>query len=646
MTAKVWRDQYLSWAVCLLALTAATPVFSAEVPPQSAASGLSVEDFFRRPTIGDVVLSPSGKYAAMGSAQGLESRIDFIDVATTKAVATFRLGRGDFVYRMVWINDKTLVWESGESGGAFGSGAGNGYVGIIRVNREEADSIISGFHLLGRVKARSNTVVGVNGKEIYQYDVDSRRLKKITTTPFQADRFLADPAGTIRVIGGLDGGEYVVSVYEPRKDKWRVLQRLPRVGRQFFPLAMGDDGHSMYVSSNLDSPLLALQRVDLDGGSTETLYQSEQTDFRSVLFDRDHPVGVFGYTPYPAYHFFDKDSETTRRYEAMRSTFPNATVVLGSTSEDGRFGVVGVETDRSPLTYYLYDNQQQTVVKLLSSRPWIDPAQMAQREAFVMRARDGLELHGYLTLPRGVPDQHLPMVVLPHGGPLGIHEIWTFDQEAQFLAYHGYAVLQLNFRGSGGYGREFEQLGFRHWGTTMQDDLTDATNWAIQEGLADRKRICIYGASYGAYAALMGAVREPTLYRCAIGYAGVYDLELDRKLSDTASTEAGLNYLDAALGTDPTDLAERSPATHAAQIKIPLLLAHGEADRRTPPENYGALAANLAHAGISFESILKKGEGHGFQNEANVFELYTRMLDFLDRNTRVEPVDTVRNASR
>jgi dipeptidyl aminopeptidase/acylaminoacyl peptidase len=223
-------------------------------------------------------------------------------------------------------------------------------------------------------------------------------------------------------------------------------------------------------------------------------------------------------------------------------------------------------------------------------------------------------------------------VVLPHGGPHGIRDYWGFDWEVQLLANRGYGVLQVNYRGSAGFGLDFEQSGHGKWGTMMQDDLTDATKALIESGVADGNRVCIYGHSYGGFAALMGAVREPELYRCAIGSMGVYDLPLMFEKGDIADRASGLAYLRQALGEDEIDLKNRSPAFNADKIKANILLIHGARDKRAPIEQAESMQAALMKAGVSFEWLEIGDEAHGYYDEANRLAVYNKVLGFLEAN--------------
>lgn len=224
------------------------------------------------------------------------------------------------------------------------------------------------------------------------------------------------------------------------------------------------------------------------------------------------------------------------------------------------------------------------------------------------------------------------MVVMPHGGPHGPYDEWGYDPDVQLLASNGYAVLQVNFRGSGGYGQDFEAMGYQKWGREMQDDITDATLWAINERIADPDRICIAGASYGGYASLMAVVREPDLYQCAIPIAGVYSLPMMRKKGDYRRNRRASNvFLDDYLGRDEDDLIARSPAYHVDQIKADLFFIHGTEDVRVPIDQAEFVRDQLDDAGISYE-WMERDEGHGFTQLENRRDMYEAILMFLDQH--------------
>jgi dipeptidyl aminopeptidase/acylaminoacyl peptidase len=269
----------------------------------------------------------------------------------------------------------------------------------------------------------------------------------------------------------------------------------------------------------------------------------------------------------------------------------------------------------------------------MQNRQWLDKNKMASVKPFSFTARDGKQIHGYLTIPQGSNGKNLPMIVNPHGGPIGPRDDWGFNSETQMFANRGYLVLQVNFRGSGGYGKAFQDAGHRQWGQGIQNDILDATHWAIKQGYADKDRICIYGGSFGGYSSLMAPAREPDLYKCAFGYVGVYDMEMMFEKGDIPERESGLRFLRRTLGTDKAELRATSPTSLVKNIKIPVYLAAGARDARAVPEQTEAMNKALIAAGNPPEGmIVQSGEMHGFYKEENNLKLYTEMLKFFGRH--------------
>ncbi|MDE2316885.1 MAG: S9 family peptidase, partial [Xanthomonadaceae bacterium] len=332
-------------------------------------------------------------------------------------------------------------------------------------------------------------------------------------------------------------------------------------------------------------------------------------------------------TPRPIY--IDPTLPAAKLYMAISQKFPGEFVDFINFSEDGRELLFSVSSDRDPGTYYLIDTAHYKVVKLFAAAPWIDPSKMAERIPMHFKASDGLELEAILTVPNGVPMNNLPMVLLPHGGPHGVDDDWFFDGDAQFLASRGYLVLQVNYRGSSGRGLDFEQAGFLQWGTRIQQDLIDGVKWAEQQQYADPNRVCVYGGSFGGYSAMMSVIRAPKLFKCAIGYAGVYDLAMMYKKGDIRTDQFGRNYLATVIGKDDAALAANSPDKLADQIDVPVLLIHGKDDQRAPFAQAKAMRAALEAAHKPYEWMSKPDEGHGFYTEANNVDRLNLMQAFL-----------------
>ena len=262
--------------------------------------------------------------------------------------------------------------------------------------------------------------------------------------------------------------------------------------------------------------------------------------------------------------------------------------------------------------------------------PWFEGKKLAGMKPIEFKSRDGVTLFGYYTAPGGGGTGPHPTVVLPHGGPFGVADTWSFDRDVQFLASRGYGVLQVNYRGSGGRGDAFQEQAYRQWGGMIQDDITDGVKYAIDAKLADPNRLCIYGGSFGGYSALMQPILNQGMYKCAIGYVGVYDLAMEIRNEET-SAESTERWYARTLGNDPAAMAKDSPAQRAREVKVPVMLVHGKADDNVRMNQFRAMEKALKDVGQAPEVFLGAGEGHGFSNPENIAELYRRMETFLDK---------------
>jgi dipeptidyl aminopeptidase/acylaminoacyl peptidase len=352
-------------------------------------------------------------------------------------------------------------------------------------------------------------------------------------------------------------------------------------------------------------------------------------------------VGEVLWTPYPRKPFavtidtgrprtiyLDDDNSATI-HKALSEQFPDLLIRFAAMSEDGSRVLVQADSDRDPGLYALFTLNPVSFTPLFKPAAWIDPAQMAPRVPIRFAASDGQTLDGYLTLP--AKGSKLPLVLLPHGGPIGVRDGWDFDPWPQFLASRGYAVLQVNYRGSSGRGPDFQHAGYRQFATGIQQDLLDGVHWAIAQGYADKDKVCVFGASFGGYSALMAPIRAPQAFKCAIDYAGVSDYAIELADSDTQRTERGRSYLALAVGTDDAAIKAVSPIDHLDQFNVPVLIVHGEKDPRVPVKNATELRHALDQAGKPYEWLLKPDELHGFYSEADNTELLERMQAFLDK---------------
>jgi dipeptidyl aminopeptidase/acylaminoacyl peptidase len=308
-------------------------------------------------------------------------------------------------------------------------------------------------------------------------------------------------------------------------------------------------------------------------------------------------------------------------------------VGITSFSKDEKKAVIATYSDKSRGAYYSYDVEKNKLTELAKVSPWINEDQMAEMRPVEYKSRDGLMINGYLTLPVGSNGRNLPVVVNPHGGPWA-RDSWGYNSEVQFLANRGFAVFQMNFRGSTGYGREFWEISFKQWGKTMQDDITDGVKWLIEEGIADSDKIAIYGASYGGYATLAGLTFTPDLYACGVDYVGVSSLFTFME-SMPPYWELYRSMMYEMVGHPEKDkelLASSSPLLHVDKIKVPLFIAQGANDPRVKKSESDQIVDALKSQGIEIPYMVKDNEGHGFYNEENQFDFYSEMEKFLTKH--------------
>jgi len=391
----------------------------------------------------------------------------------------------------------------------------------------------------------------------------------------------------------------------------------------------------IYATQSDGKATEAFGTIDTATGAFAELFHDPVSDPASYILATDGAtvLGVVTEAGAPRVTMIEDASPDAEIYASLSSAFPGQFVNLASATSNGNQIIVSVSSDKNPGELYLYDRGTGKARFLMQGRQWLDAKQMGSVKPISLTTRDGLKVHGYLTIPNGSDGKNLPMIVNVHGGPMGPRDNWRFNQETQLLASRGYAVLQVNYRGSGGFGKAFQDKAYGAWADGIMNDVIDATRWAIAQGYADKERVCIYGGSFGGYASLMAPARDPELFKCAFGYVGLYDAQLQMKLSDTSKSASGMRYLVRAFGNTRTEQDAMSPINHVDKIKLPVYLAAGARDARCPPEHTEAMHKALAAAGNPPEGmIIQSGEQHGFYKEENNLKLYTEMLNFFDRH--------------
>lgn len=474
----------------------------------------------------------------------------------------------------------------------------------------------------------------IDSAYLSRLNVNDGRLRTAAIAPLRFGSFLVDHEGTLRYAIGTEETNEVVTLRRVG-DSWTEIHRAPMGGSSNMPMGFDPDNRLVYTRVSEDGEPTKVYALDAETEELTLLSENGNVDPGSYLYSSDgrELLAVRYLDGVPTTDFINTEHAEVLTYAGLMNAFPDHAVAFSGISRDGRYVLAHVYSDVDPGSYYLFDRQTNQARFLLAARSWIKPEQMSPMRPISFTARDGTEVHGYITIPRNSDGKNLPMIMHPHGGPHGPRDVWGFNPEVQFLANRGYAVLQVNFRGSGGYGNAFERMGYRNWGTTMIDDMTDGVEWAVSQGIADPNRICTYGASYGGYAALQSIVREPERYRCTIGYVGVFSLPLMFRDGDIPRQESGRNYLNRVMPESQAEQQAQSPAFNVDRINVPVMLVHGERDERVPMSQYRALKRALEDAGKPPEvEILARNEGHGFQELENNVRLYNAMEEFLDKH--------------
>jgi dipeptidyl aminopeptidase/acylaminoacyl peptidase len=652
MRPKLSLPAFAIFALLMLALASAA----------SAAEPLDLAPFLRQDAFGRIRISPTGTHYAATVPLADRTVLVVIRRADQAITAKVTGGAESDIADFWWVNDSRLVVAMAARVGRLEAPVPTGELNAVDADGSRPKRLMAGARKSSDPSAvtfefrerRFATIVDTLRDDaqkvlvavepqtveprtyIEKVDVYTGAHGVVARAPVRRAQFAIDAAGVVRFAQGL-GSDNASKLYtrDGNDSEWRLLNDETASGRVETPLGFSADGRIAYLRVEQASGPDAIVALDTASGTrTEALRDARVDPYYMLRDARGAAVGAAFLSDRLRVRFFDETAPVAVRQRSLEKSFPGAAVEVTSSTDDGRLSLVRVGSDRNPGDYYLYDADTLHADLVFQRSRWFEPERMAATEAVDITARDGLVLQGYLVRPAGATGA-LPLLVVPHGGPFGVFDAWGFDPEVEMLAQAGYAVLRVNYRGSGNRGRAFLQAGAREWGRRMQDDVTDATRWAIAQGIADPARICLYGGSYGAYAALMGVAREPGLYRCAVGYVGVYDLPL--LVSQDASQAKWLRtWYDDWVGPRDT-LAAVSPSLLAAQIKAPVLLAAGGADLRAPIAHTQEMEKALVQAGVPVESLYFPNEGHGFYAESHRREFYTRLLGFLARHLGGRP---------
>ncbi|WP_332853993.1 alpha/beta hydrolase family protein [Duganella sp. S19_KUP01_CR8] len=646
-------------------------VQAADAPPARP----SVEDFFGNSEFSGALLSPSGKYLAVKvGSKDKRDRLAVVElgVNTVKVVGNF--SDAD-IGKFQWINDDRLAFTAADH--TLAQGDQRYAPGLYAINRDGSafrqlamrngqPFISSGsgsmqsrellpWHtfMLDQDGPQDSEYMYVLNKSISgpgQLDyVDLQRINTLTgrvastiSRPGNSMGWLLDNKGEPRLTETSKDRTSEVWYRDPANNEWRKLTGFDNYtgGKGAFrPLAFGPDG-TLYVISNKDNDLASVHSYDFATNkvSEQPIVKLEGYDFRGhLIMDQHKMLGVRYQTDAAGTVWFDPAMKEMQ--EKIDTMLPNTINLLTPPSRPQAPWVqVRAFSDVWPSRSFLYNRESKQLTAIGASHPAINPTQMAHKIMVHYKARDGLDIPAWLTVPQG-SGKNLPLVVLVHGGPYVRGGDLAWEPDSQFLASRGYAVLEPEYRGSRGFGERHYRAGWKQWGLKMQDDIADGARWAIAQGTVDPKRICIAGASYGGYATLMGLINDPDLYKCGIDWLGVTDINLLHDghwayVSDVSDgwRQYGMPELVGDPVKDAEQLKATSPLLQAARIKQPLLLAYGGADMRVPLPHGTKFYKAVKQTNPNVEWVEYPEEGHGWALPKNRYDFWNRVEKFLDKN--------------
>jgi len=602
----------------------------AEVPT------IPLEDFFKNPEKSSYKISPDGKYFSFMAPYEDRMNIFIQELGSEEATQlTFDTARSLAGY--TWVNNSRILYLKDTGGDENYKLFGVNTDGSNLIGLTDFDGVQTQF--IDDLEDNENEIiVGLNKRDArifdpYRLNVNTGDLTMLAENPGNYQDWMTDHDGKLRVAVAMDGLESSILYRETEDEPFKkVLTTYYK--EELTPLFFTFDNKNVYASSNVGRDKSCIILFDIANGvEIESIYENQEVDVSNLSYSRKRKVltAVIYYTDMRQLHFFDKEVED--RYNRLKQDLGDYEISTSSYSKNEEVFIIRTYSDKSMGAYYIYNKVTDELKMIHEVAPWMDENVMADMKPVQYQSRDGYTIHGYLTLPKGVKAKELPVVINPHGGPWA-RDYWGFNPEIQFLANRGYAVLQMNFRGSVGFGREFKELAYKQWGKAMQDDISDGVKWLVEQGIADESRIGIYGASYGGYATLAGLTFTPELYCCGVDYVGVSNLFTFME-SIPPYWEQWREQMFEMVGHPQKDsllMRAASPVFHVNNINVPLFIAQGANDPRVNIAESDQIVEAMKVRGVEVEYMVKQNEGHGFYNQENQFDFYRAMETFLGKH--------------
>ncbi len=643
--------------------------------PTAVKTTVDVDDYAQFALWQDVKISPNGDYIAAVTWQDGKKVLQTFNTTTMEPIHAikFRGANKDIEYH--WANNERLItkrlfrseknassntvnsysvyhtyWP--EFYGVNADGSHPRYLQGLKGGRTNSDKI-SWIDIVDAEAKTDDYMLAVGSPyddkddlpvEVFKVNVKYGRAIKHSTSPVYSPKFLTDKDSQLRFVTGYDK-EFRVRSYILKQDKWLALDALNRRTNQSFePIRLDSQNQGVYALYSRKGGPRGLYWFDLDSGYRKKIFQHKQVDIDKIMFDNEHNVYAVSFDDgTPQTKIVDVENPSAKVLQLLSQELPEQTLQVVSQTDDGNTKVIYSFGANDPGSYWLYDVKNKRFDLILKTRPWVDTTSIAKIVPMQYQGYDDLPLSGYITLPLGVDSieqaKNLPFVVKVHGGPHGHRDRMIYDAQAQLYAANGIGVLQVNFRGSGGFGADFRGKGYKRWGTDIQQDIIYGIRSLVDRGIANEDKLCIVGASFGGFSALSSSIIAPKLFKCAVALNGAYDLSLLYKIGKLKETKLAQYELTLSIGRFSSKLKSISPIEHLDKLKTAVLVIHGENDSRVPIEHAQALQEKLDKMGHDYEYLAIDNMGHQFNNAEQKQQALSASLRFIQKHLGLVTTD-------
>ncbi|TRX53919.1 alpha/beta hydrolase family protein [Thalassomonas sp. M1454] len=620
------------------------------------------DKLFDRPEYLSVKISPDGEHLAVKVMKDGKPALVFLNTETMNVTGSSIFPGKNEVGYYKWINNERVViqvnqrepWNKesfyygelfavnmdGSKGKLiYGYRAGEKQVGSnIKKNKQ----IIGWAHIIDTLpdddehiiisstpqSKHSNVIASILKINIY----NGRIKEKLGRAPAVNANIITDVNGQIRAATAIDKNQ-VLRAYLKKDNEWQTIPQ-ENFGSSFTPITINSSGDQLYTLDNYNQDFTGLFKLNLNTGEYKHILTDKNVDISDAIKSTDGRTvyAVRADDGFPVYYMINKSLPEAKVFKNLVATYPGHSIDITSHTKDGKSYIVKVSSDIEPGNFYIYDTEKNSIALLFKYYPKLDSKHLVYTDPFKFTASDGLEVNGFFTQGKVAKKGDIaPLVIYVHGGP-HIKDSWGFDPNNQYLANNGYSVLQVNFRGSTGYGANFESAGYKNWGTKIQRDIREAFDWAVANGKAKKDKACIMGGSFGGYSAVQSTIIYPDAYKCAISYAGVFDLPLMFDEGNIKNVYYGKSYLENTVGKDESTLKAMSPVYNTEKMKTPLLLAHGRNDKQVPFEHSQRLLNAMSKTGNDYIWYPVDSETHGLFDPENKKQYMNNVLKFLNKH--------------